>query len=226
MVRPRRGVGRRARPGGAGGQRSCSRVAAAVGATRIPTDAGVGTLVDTDTATYRATQQVRDAFGEEPVVVLAKGDLQRADPDLEHLPPAAARGLPLRARCRRGRSRSPGPAPNWPSSTRSSSSPARRPSSTRRWSRSTPSCGGWRSACRRDQLREFLLAVATRYGITSAPSLDNAEFVATVVFDLAPRPRHAEGAARLPLPQQPLGPDRRPPEAGPQRSRTPPRARA
>ena len=36
-------------------------VAAAVGATRIPTDAGVGTLVDTDTATYQATQQVRDA---------------------------------------------------------------------------------------------------------------------------------------------------------------------
>ncbi len=38
---------------------------------------GVGTLVDTDTSTYRATQQVRDAFGEEPVVVLAEGDLQR-----------------------------------------------------------------------------------------------------------------------------------------------------
>ena len=51
-------------------------VAAAVGATRIPTDAGAGTLVDTDTATYRATEQVRAAFGEEPVVVLAEGDLQ------------------------------------------------------------------------------------------------------------------------------------------------------
>ena len=36
-----------------------------------------------------------------------------------------------------------------------------------------------------EQLREFLLAVATRYGITSAPSIDNEEFVATVVFDLA-----------------------------------------
>ena len=35
------------------------------------------------------------------------------------------------------------------------------------------------------RLQEFLLAVATRYGITSAPSIDNEEFVATVVFDLA-----------------------------------------
>ena len=34
------------------------------------------------------------------------------------------------------------------------------------------------------QLRAFLVDVATRYGITSAPSLDNPDFVATVVFDL------------------------------------------
>jgi predicted RND superfamily exporter protein len=38
------------------------------------------------------------------------------------------------------------------------------------------------------RFREYLLAVATRYGITSAPSIDNEQFVATVVFDLA-RPR-------------------------------------
>ena len=36
-----------------------------------------------------------------------------------------------------------------------------------------------------ERLREFLLTVATRYGITSAPSIDNEEFVATVVFDLS-----------------------------------------
>jgi uncharacterized protein len=36
-----------------------------------------------------------------------------------------------------------------------------------------------------ERFREFLLAVATRYGITTAPSIDNEEFVATVVFDLA-----------------------------------------
>ena len=39
-----------------------------------------------------------------------------------------------------------------------------------------------------EKFREYLLAVATKYGITSAPSIDNEEFVATVVFDLA-RPR-------------------------------------
>ena len=38
------------------------------------------------------------------------------------------------------------------------------------------------------RFQEFLLAVATKYGITSVPTLDNEEFVATVVFDLA-RPR-------------------------------------
>ena len=50
-------------------------VGAAVGATRIPTDAGISTLVDTDTETYEATEDVRRDFGEEPVVVLARGDL-------------------------------------------------------------------------------------------------------------------------------------------------------
>jgi predicted RND superfamily exporter protein len=34
-------------------------------------------------------------------------------------------------------------------------------------------------------LREFLFSVATRYGITSTPSIDNTDFVATVVFDLS-----------------------------------------
>ena len=52
-------------------------VGAGVAAAQLPTDAGTDTLVDTDTATYRATQQVRQEFGEEPVVVLAEGDLQR-----------------------------------------------------------------------------------------------------------------------------------------------------
>ncbi|HEX3608352.1 MAG TPA: MMPL family transporter [Solirubrobacterales bacterium] len=35
-----------------------------------------------------------------------------------------------------------------------------------------------------DQLREFLLQVAARYGITSAPSLGNPDFLAAIVFDL------------------------------------------
>ena len=52
-------------------------LAAAVGATQIPTDAGIDTLVDSGAPAYRATQEVRQAFGEEPIVVLAEGDLRR-----------------------------------------------------------------------------------------------------------------------------------------------------
>ena len=50
---------RRGGPARAGGARGLAvlAVAAGVGATQIPTDAGTGTLVDTDTATYRATQR-------------------------------------------------------------------------------------------------------------------------------------------------------------------------
>ena len=36
-----------------------------------------------------------------------------------------------------------------------------------------------------DQLREFLLQVAARYGISSAPSLGNPDFIAAVVFDMS-----------------------------------------
>ena len=50
-------------------------LAAGLAATRLPTDAGTGTLVDSDAESYLATQQVREAFGEEPVVVLARGEL-------------------------------------------------------------------------------------------------------------------------------------------------------
>ena len=53
-----------------------------------------------------------------------------------------------------------------------------------------------------DRFREYLLAVATKYGITSIPSITNEEFVATVVFDLAAPAGHAEGAPRLPLPER------------------------
>src|SRR5260221_7098274 len=52
-------------------------IGAAVAATQLPTDAATNTLVDSDTASYQATQQVKRDFGEEPVVILAEGDLQR-----------------------------------------------------------------------------------------------------------------------------------------------------
>ncbi len=159
-------------------------VAAAVGATRIPTDAGVDTLADTDTATYRATQQVRDAFGEEPVVVVAKGDLQelilssnvfrllRLEGCLSGNVPKGAKPIP--GPCAELARLDPvefisGPA------TFLNEAVVQIDRQLRRLSQRVPP----------ERFREFLLSVATRYGITTLPSLDNPEFVATVVFDLS-----------------------------------------
>jgi hydrophobe/amphiphile efflux-3 (HAE3) family protein len=159
-------------------------VVAAIGATRIPTDAGVGTLVDTDTSTYRATQQVRAAFGEEPVVVLAEGDLQqlilssnvfrllRLEGCLSGKVPKGAQAIP--GPCAELAQLDPveflsGPA------TFLNEAVVQIDRQLRRLAQQVPA----------ERLREFLLAIATRYGITSAPSIANEEFVATVVFDLS-----------------------------------------
>jgi hydrophobe/amphiphile efflux-3 (HAE3) family protein len=159
-------------------------VVAGVGATRTPTDAGIGTLVDSDTSTYRATQQVRADFGEEPVVVLAEGDLQnliltanvfrllRLEGCLSGKVPKGAKPIP--GPCAELAQLDPveflsGPA------TFLNEAVVQIDRQLRRLAQHVPA----------ERLREFLLAVATRYGITSAPSIDNEEFVATVVFDLS-----------------------------------------
>jgi uncharacterized protein len=159
-------------------------LAAAVGATQVPTDAGVGTLVDSDTASYRATQQVRETFGEEPVVVLAEGDLQRLiltdnvfrllrlEGCLSGKVPKGAKPLP--GACAELAELDPveflaGPA------TFLNEAVVQIDTQLRRLARHVPAA----------KLQEYLLAVATRYGITSVPTIDNEEFVATVVFDLA-----------------------------------------
>ncbi|MFN8161620.1 MAG: MMPL family transporter [Solirubrobacterales bacterium] len=49
---------------------------AGLGASRLHTEAGADTLVDTGSESYRATELVRRHFGEDPVVVLARGDLR------------------------------------------------------------------------------------------------------------------------------------------------------
>jgi hydrophobe/amphiphile efflux-3 (HAE3) family protein len=51
-------------------------IAASLAATRLPTDTGSDTLVDRGSASYRASELVRQRFGEDPVVVLARGDLR------------------------------------------------------------------------------------------------------------------------------------------------------
>ena len=162
-------------------------VGAAVGATRIPTDAGISTLVDTDTETYEATEDVRRDFGEEPVVVLARGDLPeliltddifrllRLEGCLSARVPKG--GKPLPGACTELAEMEPvefvaGPA------TFLNEAVVQIERQLRNLAQRVPP----------QRFQEFLLAVATRYGITSVPTLDNEQFVATVVFDLA-RPR-------------------------------------
>jgi hydrophobe/amphiphile efflux-3 (HAE3) family protein len=159
-------------------------VAAGIGATRIPTAAGVGTLVDTDTATSRATQQVRDAFGEEPVVVLARGDLQqliltdnifrllRLEGCLSGKVPEGVEPIP--GPCAELAALDPVEFVSGPA-TFLNEAVVQIDRQLRKLSQRVPPA----------RLREFLLSVVTRYGITSVPSIDNEEFVATVVFDLA-----------------------------------------
>ncbi|HEY8778348.1 MAG TPA: MMPL family transporter [Solirubrobacterales bacterium] len=51
--------------------------AAAVGASRLHTNAGTDTLVDSDSQSFQATEQFRRLFGDDAVVVLVEGDLRK-----------------------------------------------------------------------------------------------------------------------------------------------------
>jgi hydrophobe/amphiphile efflux-3 (HAE3) family protein len=162
-------------------------VVAAVGATQLPTDAGVDTLVDSDSATAEATQQVREDFGEEPIVVLVKGELPELllTDDLFRL--LRLEGC-LAGKVPKGAEAIPGPCAELAEmgavefltgpGTFLNESVVQIDSQLRRLAENVPA----------DRFREYLLAVATRYGITSAPSIANEDFVATVVFDFS-RPR-------------------------------------
>jgi len=158
-------------------------LAAAVAAFQLPTDAGTDTLVDRDTASYRATQEVRRDFGEEPVVVLAEGDLQeliltanlgrflRLEGCLSGNVPEGAKPIP--GPCAELARQDPvrsliGPA------TFLNEAVIQLDRQLRKLLRTTPP----------DELRELLLRIAARYGIASAPSLANPDFIAAVVFDL------------------------------------------
>ncbi len=156
---------------------------AGVGATRLSTDAGADTLVDSDAASYRATQDVRRDFGEEPVVVLAEGDLERIvlTANLGRL--LRLEGC-LSGKVPEGAKSIPGPCAELAATdpVRSVVGPATFLNEAviqidrqleRLASRLPPA-----------KLREFLLSIAARYGIASAPSISNPEFLAAVVFDL------------------------------------------
>ena len=159
-------------------------IAAAVAATQVDTDAGLSTLVGKSDPTYEATQRVRDEFGEEPVVVLVKGSLPklllgkdlfkllRLEGCLSGKVPKGAKPLP--GACEELAAMEPvsflaGPA------TFLNEAVVQIDEQLERLAKNLPA----------EKFNEYLLEVASRYGITSVPSIENEEFVATVVFDLA-----------------------------------------
>jgi len=158
-------------------------VGAGVAAARLPTDAATDTLVDSDTAAYQATREVRRDFGEEPVVILAEGDLQRLvlTSNLGRL--LRLEGC-LSGKVPKGAEPIPGPCAELAEENpvRSVVGPAtflneaviQIDRQLERLAATTPPA----------QLRELLLQIAARYGITSAPSLSNPDFLAAIVFDL------------------------------------------
>src|SRR5918993_4999697 len=162
-------------------------IAAAIGASQLPTDAGVDTLVDSDSATYEATQRVREEFGEEPVVVLAKGELPQLVLTDNLFRLLRLEGC-LAGKVPEGAEPIPGPCAELAElgavefltgpATFLNESVVQIDNQLKRLAENVPA----------ERFREYLLAVATKYGITSAPSITNEDFVATVVFDFA-RPR-------------------------------------
>lgn len=170
-------------------------VAAAVAATQLSTDAGTDTLVDRDSESFRATERVREVFGEEPVVVVAEGDLQELilTPNLGRL--LRLEGC-LSGNVPKGVQPIPGPCTELAEldpvqylagpGTFLNEAVIQINRQLQRLAATVPP----------DQLREFLLRVAARYGITSAPSIGNPDFLASVVFDLrrsrgTPKPKLA-----------------------------------
>jgi uncharacterized protein len=158
-------------------------IGAAIAATQLSTDAGTDTLVDRDSESYRATERVREVFGEEPVVVVAEGDLQELilTPNLGRL--LRLEGC-LSGKVPKGAKPIPGPCTELAKlhpvqflagpGTFLNEAVIQIDEQLQRLAATVPP----------DQLREFLLQVAARYGITSAPSISNPEFLASVVFDL------------------------------------------
>ena len=74
----------------------------AVAALRLQADRSPDSLVDRGSGTYAATQRFYDEFGDEPVEVLVKGDLDQLLRHRQPRAPAGAGELPLRQGARRG----------------------------------------------------------------------------------------------------------------------------
>ena len=152
-------------------------------ATRLSTDAGAGTLVDSDSASYRATRHVREVFGEEPVVVLAEGDLQRLvlTPNLFRL--LRLEGC-LSGKVPKGAKPIPGPCAELARSRPVEFVAGPATFLNEAVIQIDRQLSLLAARVPPDEFRRFLLSVAARYGITSFPSIGNPDFLATVVFDL------------------------------------------
>ena len=181
-------------PGRSWPYRPLLAVAAAALATTLPTDAGTGTLVDTDTASLPGDAGAAPGVRRRPGRRARRGRSAAAAADLEPGPAAAPRGLPLRQAAAGGEAdpralRRAGRTGPGRVRLRAGDLPQRgrdpdQPPADRMAAQVPP-----------QQLREFALAVAAKYGITSAPSLGNPEFTAAVVFDL----RRAAGTPKARL---------------------------
>ena len=187
-------------------------------ALRLEPSAATETLVSSGSDTFKATERFKDDFGDEAVIVLVKGDLQRtvltADlgrlirlegclsgnvpaEALAQLPPACREIKDLKpAKVVYG----PGTFVNTAASQITDEFVRRRDAKTREANaaaaaarklsarRGDPPSEQRRlaNAARELVLGEFTrdtLQLALRYGITGIPSVDNPDFVSTLVFD-------------------------------------------
>jgi uncharacterized protein len=159
-------------------------VAAALAATQVDTDAGLSTLVGTGDPTYQATQRVRAEFGEEPVVVLVKGSLPKLllGKDLYKL--LRLEGC-LSAKVPKGATPLPGACTELAEMEPVSFLAGPATFLNEAVVQIDEQLEGLSKSMPQEKFNEYLLEVASKYGITSLPSIENEEFVATVVFDLA-----------------------------------------
>jgi uncharacterized protein len=167
---------------------------AALLATRLPTDAGTATLVERDSDAFLATERVREVFGEEPVVVVAEGDLQQLILTDNLVRLLRLEGC-LSGKVPQGAKPIPGPCAELAAIRPVQFVTGPATFLNEAVIQIDRQLGRLAATVPPEQAREFLLQVAARYGITSAPSLGNPDFLAAVVFDL----RRARGTPKARL---------------------------
>ncbi|HKG35214.1 MAG TPA: MMPL family transporter [Solirubrobacterales bacterium] len=192
-------------------------LAAAVAATTLETDAGTDTLVDEDSESFQASEDMREQFGEDPVVVVAEGDLARLiltrnlgqllrlEGCLAGRPPEGVDPLP--GPCAELAELQPAKLVSGPATflnqavigideqfrgqireaqrqmavaARAAAVDARRQGLSRAQQEAAA-----RAAAQAvyQQFQELALELATQYGITRLPRIDDPTFVSAVVFD-------------------------------------------